>query len=223
MEPHVAGSARPEPALQGHAAEDSNARETSHEYRTKRLAILEGAADVFLRRGYAAGTTKEIAAEVGLSQPTIYHYVGAKADLLREIAIHVTEEMTAALSTGLQRSEDPAERLRGVIEEFTAAVGRDRRSFAVFWQELHSLPSDLREEIARAERDYIRQIAEVISALQQTGDMPPGPTVVLARAVLSMPSWMYQWYDPDGPMTAAEIADVYCSLLRLPGGDGTRS
>src|SRR3954465_15535150 len=184
-------------------------------FEAKRRNILEGASEVFVRRGYAAGTTKEIAAEVGLSQPTIYHYVGAKADLLREIAIHVTEEMTAALSTGLQRSEDPAERLRGVIEEFTAAVGRDRRSFAVFWQELHSLPSDLREEIARAERDYIRQIAEVISALQQTGDMPPGPTVVLARAVLSMPSWMYQWYDPDGPMTAAEIADVYCSLLRL--------
>jgi AcrR family transcriptional regulator len=45
----------------------------TEEFEAKRRAILEGASEVFVRRGFAAGTTKEIAAEVDLSQPAIYH------------------------------------------------------------------------------------------------------------------------------------------------------
>lgn len=185
------------------------------DHETKRLAILEGAAEVFMRRGFAAGTTKEIAAEVGLSQPAIYHYVGAKNELLREIALHVAEEMNAALARGLTRSAEPAGQLRGVLEEFTAAVVRDRRAFAVFWQELYSLPEDVRDRVADDERTFVAAVAAIVAVLQEAGRMPPGPTVVLAEAVLSMPSWMYHWYRPEGTLNAAQIADIYCRLIGL--------
>ena len=36
----------------------------------KRRAILEAAAEVFMRHGFDAGTTKEVAAEVGLRSPS---------------------------------------------------------------------------------------------------------------------------------------------------------
>ncbi|MCW2725526.1 MAG: transcriptional regulator, TetR family [Frankiales bacterium] len=185
------------------------------EYDAKRRAILEGAAEVFVRHGFAAGTTKEIAAEVGLSQPAIYHYVGSKADLLREIALHVDQDMMAALDAGLARSDDPLDQLRGVIHEFTAAVVRDRRVFAVFWQELHSLAPETREKVSKDEREFVARVGRLITALQKQGRMPAGPPVVLAQAVLSMPSWMYHWYRPGGALTAAQIADTYCRLLGL--------
>lgn len=193
----------------------ANAAPVLDDHEVKRRAILEGAAEVFLRRGFSAGTTKEIAAVVGLSQPSLYHYVGSKDHLLREIALHVAHEVTAALAAGLGRSSEPAEQLRGVIEEFTEAVVRDRRSFAVFWQELHSLPSDLRDQIAQQERSYIAQVGKVIAQLQKAKRMPAGPVVVIAEAVLSMPSWMYHWYEPTGSLTAQQIAAVYCQLIGL--------
>jgi AcrR family transcriptional regulator len=187
----------------------------TEEFDSKRRDILEGASEVFVRRGFAAGTTKEIAAEVDLSQPAIYHYVGSKADLLREIALHVDREMIAALEAGLASSEDPEGKLRGVIHEFTAAVVRDRRAFAVFWQELHSLEPDVREKIAADERDFVAKVGRLVTALQKTGRMPAGPPVVLAEAVLSMPSWMYHWYRPGGKLRAKDIADIYCRLIGL--------
>ena len=116
-----------------------------------------------------------------LSQPAIYHYVGAKADLLREIALHVDREMSAALDIGLASADDPEGQLRGVIHAFTAAVVRDRRAFAVFWQELHSLEPDVREKIAADERDFVGKVGKLITALQKSGRMPAGPPVVLAR------------------------------------------
>lgn len=193
----------------GHSSADI----TEHEL--KRRAILAGAAEVFARRGFVGGTTKEIAAEVGLSQPAIYHYVGSKTDLLREIVLQVDQDMFAALRAGMARSSQPGEQLRGVIEEYTAAVVRDRRVFAVFWQEGHALPEEIRDRIRQDQREFISQVGKIITRLQRAKVLPAGPVSIMARAVLSMPSWMHQWYVPEGQMTAAEIADVFCRLIGL--------
>src|SRR3954470_2167480 len=167
-------------ASEGNRREAGGEQATTPDHTAKRLAILEGAAEVFVRRGFAAGTTKEIAAEVGLSQPAIYHYVGSKHDLLREIALHVDEEMNGALARGLAVSEEPGRQLRGIIHEFTAAVVRDRRAFAVFWQELYSLPDDVRSRIAEDERTFVTAVAAIVAALQAEHRMPPGSPIVLA-------------------------------------------
>ncbi|SOC48567.1 transcriptional regulator, TetR family [Blastococcus aggregatus] len=187
----------------------------TEEYEVKRRDILEGASEVFVRRGFAAGTTKEIAAEVGLSQPAIYHYVGSKADLLREIALQVDRDMLAALDTGMASSDDPAVQLRNVLHAYTAAVVHDRRSFAVFWQELHSMEPGVREKIAADERDFVVKVGGLIQDLQERGQMPEGPPLLMARAILSMPSWMYHWYRPSGSLEAKGIADIYCRLIGL--------
>jgi TetR/AcrR family transcriptional regulator, cholesterol catabolism regulator len=202
-----------DPAVAVGQAAHTSADITEHEL--KRRAILEGAAEVFARRGFVAGTTKEIAAEVGLSQPAIYHYVGSKTDLLREITLQVDRDMFAALQAGMARSSRPSEQLRGVIEEYTAAVVRDRRVFTVFWQEGHALPQDIRDRIRQDQREFINQVGKIIARLQRAKVLPAGPVSIMARAVLSMPSWMHQWYLPEGQMTAAEIADVYCRLIGL--------
>lgn len=187
----------------------------TEEFEAKRRDILEGASEIFMRRGFVAGTTKEIAAEVGLSQPAIYHYVGSKGDLLREIALHVDRDMIAALDNGLGSSADPATQLRAVLEEYTAAVVRDRRSFAVFWQEQYSLEPEVRDKIAADERHFVAKVGDLVAALQERGQMPEGPPLLLARAILSMPSWMYHWYRSNGRLTAHDIADIYCRLIGL--------
>lgn len=210
--------ARVEPLASPLAASDGQAGDDSAditEHELKRRAILVGAANVFARRGFVAGTTKEIAAEVGLSQPAIYHYVGSKNDLLREIMFQVDRDMFAALRAGMARSSDPREQLRGVIEEYTAAVVRDRRVFAVFWQEGHALPQEVRDRIRQDQREFIDQVSKIIARLQREKVLPSGQVSIMARAVLSMPSWMHQWYLPEGQMTAAEIADVFCRLIGL--------
>lgn len=169
-----------------------------------------------MRHGFDAGTTKEVAAEVGLTQPAIYHYVGSKADLLREISIEVGRDMMAALESGLGYGDTPAEQLRGVIHEYSAAVVRDLRSFAVFWLELRSLEPEVRAKLREDEREFVNRVARLVAALQRQGRLPPGPPTVIAQAIMSMPSWMYHWYRPSGSLSAQEVAEIYCALIGLP-------
>ncbi len=55
-------------------------RELQAQERAER--ILDAAAQVFARKGYHRATTKEIAAEAGVSEGSIYNYFESKRDLL---------------------------------------------------------------------------------------------------------------------------------------------
>jgi AcrR family transcriptional regulator len=188
------------------------APDTDHERR--RRQILEHAAEVFAERGFVAGTTKEIAGRVGLSQPAIYHYVGSKEALLQEIALQVDRDMREAMEKGLQAGDSPASQLEGIVRAFTAAVVANRLTFTVYYKELHLLQEDIRRAIAEDERRFVGQVAGVMRRLQEDGTLPADRSaLVLAEAVIGMVSWVHRWYRPSGPLDADAIADHFLTII----------
>jgi AcrR family transcriptional regulator len=174
------------------------------------------AADVFYANGFTAGTTREIAARVGMTQPTLYHYVGKKEDLLREIALRVDAEMSDALERGLAASVEPREQLTAVLTEFTEAVIRNQKLFAVYYKEQHLLAPEIRDQVTEHERAFVRRIAQVVRTLQREGALPAGASAtVVTEAMIGMASWTYHWYRPEGPVSAPKIARTFLELLHL--------
>lgn len=55
-------------------------------YKTTRTAIIEAAFQVFSRKGYNAATTREIAAQAGVAEVTLFRHFNTKHDLLMEVA-----------------------------------------------------------------------------------------------------------------------------------------
>lgn len=187
-------------------------RPPAHE--AKRREILAGAARVFYRRGFAAGTTKEIAAEVGLSQPAIYHYMGAKDDLLREIALKVDEDLMSALERGLARGSKPKEQLRAVIEEFVAAIIDNQQSFEVYLREFTSFAPDLQAKVTRDERRFMVQLAHLVEQAQAEAGFAPGAQpMVAAQGIAGMVCWIFHWYRPGKELNPQGVADVLSTLI----------
>lgn len=202
---------RPEPSA-GQAEEAAPVSVHS----TKRAEIVSVAAEVFYERGFSAGTTREIAAEVGLTQPAIYHYVGSKDHLLVAIAEHVDREMSTALDRGIARSETPEGQLAGIIEEFTIAVLTNQRAFAVYYRENHHIREEVRSRIEEHEREFVRRTSELVGLLQRSGVLPDAdPATVVAEAILGMASWSYRWFRPGGKATPAGVARAFTRLIGL--------
>jgi len=133
----TASATKPQPTRRGStavavAAPSTESKGASDEYVQTREAIVRAAAEVFSRDGFRAGTTKDIAAKVGLSQPSLYYCVGAKEALLSELALRLDHDMAATL-------DQPRERLEASIRELTAAVMNDTTLFAVYWAEARFL------------------------------------------------------------------------------------
>lgn len=195
---------------------DMRGSDTDTEYDRKRRAIVQGAAEVFAERGFVAGTTKEIAAKVGLSQPAIYHYLGSKEDLLREIVLRIEHDMRRALETALAAGSTPEEQLRHIVHEYTAAIIENRTTFAVYYKELHQLPPSVRKRIADAEKEFVADVAAVVAKLQRDGRLPEDkPTMVLTEGIIGMVSWTHRWYRAAGPLDAGAIAETFLTLIGL--------
>jgi AcrR family transcriptional regulator len=191
------------------------------DWERKRRAILDGAAEVFFERGFERGTTKEIAERVGLSQPSIYHYVGSKEDLMGEIARQVDRDFTTAFERGIEGVTDPKEQLQVVVASFVEVVVVNQKTWAVYWQEQRSIPDDVSAPVYQSQLRYVRRIDEIVRACQRDGILPPEhPTHVLTEGILGMLSWVYRWYQPEGAYGPKEIAAAFCDLIGV--GDRSR-
>ena len=194
----------------------SSATTPPTDYELKRRAIIEGAAEVFAEKGFVAGTTKDIAARVGLSQPAIYHYAETKEDLLTEIALRVEADMQRALREALETDGDDIVKLVSFVHRFTAAVIANQLTFAVYYKEMHQLSPDLRDRIRDAEGEFVAGVRGLVQNVQDQGGLleAASPTVV-TEAIVGMISWVYRWYRADGPLSAAEIADTFVKVIGL--------
>lgn len=197
-------------------SEPAIARVPTREWEQKRLAILRSAAEVFYTYGFERGTGKQIAELVGLSQPSIYHYVGAKQDLLGEISLEVARDFMSSLERALATGGEPAERLRVVIHEITAAIIRNRKAYAVYMHERGAIPVEVERRVTRDEQTFTMRIEEVVQEVVAAGGLPVRrPPEVLTRAIVGMVRDVYVWYDDYPNLTPEAVADSFCDLIGL--------
>jgi TetR/AcrR family transcriptional repressor of mexJK operon len=95
----------------------------------KRAAIVRAATELFLRQGYQATSTEQIAAAAAVSKQTVYNQFADKHALFAEIILGVTATADAFLDElarafgGLDVAADVAPALRAVARRYLAAVG----------------------------------------------------------------------------------------------------
>ena len=77
-----------------------------------RAAILEAALDVFARGGYRAGSLREIAEQVGMTEAGVLHHFPNKSALLAAV-LDLRDQHSLTMVP--LRGEDPYEALRGLI------------------------------------------------------------------------------------------------------------
>ncbi|MET7510779.1 TetR/AcrR family transcriptional regulator [Streptomyces albidoflavus] len=61
----------------------------------RRPQLIKAAIDLMAREGVAAGSTRAIAAELGVAQATVHYTFGTKEDLYRAVMDQITDELIA--------------------------------------------------------------------------------------------------------------------------------
>ena len=84
----------------------------------RRQAIIQAAAEVFLRHGYLGATTDEVAARASVSKQTLYKYFADKqhlfAETILDTTVQVVDGLSSAVASTLQDAQDVRQALRDV-------------------------------------------------------------------------------------------------------------
>ena len=179
----------------------------------RRQQIITLAANLFDQGGYSSTTMDDIAREVGVAKPTLYHYFPSKDDILH--AIHeefidlLIARHEAREGTGLRPEQLLLEAMADILELMETHRGHVR----VFFEHHRELPAEARGPI-RVKRDRYEQIVEGLIAEGMTlGVFRETDPHLATLATFGMCNWAYQWYRPGGSMRSREIAYQFWNYL----------
>ena len=173
------------------------------------------AARVFFEKGYDGASMQDIAKAVGLTKAGLYHHVGSKDRLLFEIMNYGMDILDDTVLRNVRNIVDPRERLRRTIIGHIDLIVRARdREITVILHENRSLKGALRKKINARKKDYIQFLEETVAQVQAQGAGKPlvSPRIG-AFALLGTINWIYQWYDPEGPINQNELAQTFADFF----------
>lgn len=160
--------------------------------RKRSVQILEAAAHVFAQKGYHAATTKEIAAQAGVSEGTIYNYFQNKEDLLLSIPRLISETtalpaLRQMLATPITSGEEEEKLLTIVLDNGFQTLQRNVDFLKVLFSTLPTMDEETLEEYLRRMPLWLAQaLEEFLQFRIAQGVYRPMDTTVVARAFMGM-------------------------------------
>ncbi|GGM34738.1 TetR/AcrR family transcriptional regulator [Promicromonospora citrea] len=191
--------------------------------------VLRAALDLFSTQGYATTSVQEIVAAAGVTKGAMYHYFSSKDDLLFAIYDRLLSLQKARLdeivARGAERGDAVEDVLRAVCEDVVATSIEFMPEGTVFTRSQHMLMPDRQAEVKRRRREYHEEFEALLRRGIDEGVFRGDvPTAMLIAHFFSDVHYLSQWYSPDGPLTAAQVAEQLTELFlrsigRAPGED----
>lgn len=216
----VAGSTRQDRGAHSHR------RTTRAEQKAlTRERLLEAAARVFARRGFAGVSVEEIADEAGFSKGAVYSNFATKDELFLTLFDERTSQKLALVDDVFQGAEDLGSRARGGAARLSNVIERNRDwclLFMEFWTYAVRTP-DLRRKFAdhyEALRERVAMVVEVQAAELGVELAIPALDVAAGLIALGEGLVLQKLTDPDrfkGDLGASLLALFFAGAIN--GGE----
>lgn len=154
----------------------------------RREQLLDCAADVFSKQGYARATTSQLAKSAGVTEPIIYRHFKSKRDLFVALIARTGKQTLDQWERDLADAKTPAERLAMLIGDNPMVSEQGRDAYRVFLQAISEVDD---EAIQAAITDHIRAvhgfIERELTKAQEAGQVRDRFSAkVLAWSLISM-------------------------------------
>jgi len=180
--------------------------------------VREAALTLFAQRGYHGTALRDIASAVGIRTPSLYNHIESKQELLRGILLSTTEQVWADFEAAVGGVTDPRERLRRAVVTYALRHANHRREALIVNRDVESLEEPGRSEVMALRRRHERAVREIIIEGAGAGIFRIADPFLASFGILEMCVSVARWFDPDGPLSAEQIAAEHAEFaLRLVG------
>lgn len=177
-------------------------------------AILETAARLICERGYEGTSMQEIAAACRMTKAGLYHHVQNKEQLLFDIMSYGMDAFEQQVLDQVRHLEDPVERLRECMRlNIHLVTGGCSKEVIIILHEHATLTGEARAFIDSRKKAYVRFLEDSFSEAVRTGRIRTVQPTVAAFSFLGMVLWIYKWFQPDGRLSAEQVASEMVELL----------
>ncbi len=179
---------------------------------TKREAVLKTAAELFLEKSYGRTSMNDVAQRLSITKPALYHYFRNKEEILIEcyrlgtgLIEEILNEIAEHCGTGLEKVEAFIYSYANVM---TVNFGR-----CVMRLDDADLSPDALGEVRKYKRKIDRRLRSFIQEGIDDRTIAPCDPKIAAFSIAGALNWICHWYEPEGALSAEEIATQFARTL----------
>jgi AcrR family transcriptional regulator len=181
-------------------------------YLARRLEILRAAGREFRTRGYAETGMREIAAAADLSPANLYNYFRGKDEILFFCQDNALDRLIANLDPTRRAKNNATEKLRAVIVFHLHCILDEVEGSAAHLL-TNSISAHLQKRLLVKRDRYEQGVRQVIAAGIRSGEFADTDPALAARLILGALNSTIAWFNPQGPLSAEELAEVFATCL----------
>jgi len=179
---------------------------------SRRDELTRIAARLFAEHGYQGTSLADLADELGVQKPSLYHHIASKEDLLWEVAWEGAEAFQRGLD-GVPGDLAATERIRLALAAHLAVVAGQLDVATVFMREWRHLAGERRDRFVNERRRYEERIRDLFRDGVEGSELRTDLDVATAALLfLSAANWAYTWLRP-GADTVGLADRLYAVLL----------
>ncbi|KRB79759.1 TetR family transcriptional regulator [Sphingomonas sp. Root710] len=188
------------------------ARTQAADYGERREAMLDQAAALFARAGFQGASMTDLAAACKVSKSLLYHYFPSKEDVLFEVMSSHLEQLVDDVNEAIERGQGDSDKVNALIHAFMRHYAGAADRHKVLLNELGNLPEDRRGVIVGKQRSIIDAVQLLLAKLP--GSPKDAPRLrAFTMLLFGMINWTHTWFDPAGPVSPDELADMVSGLI----------
>ncbi|HKN52064.1 MAG TPA: TetR/AcrR family transcriptional regulator [Amycolatopsis sp.] len=182
---------------------------------SRRDELLALAARLFAERGYVSTTVRDIADAAGILSGSLYHHFDSKESMVDEILTGFLDELFGAYAEIVARQLGPRETLEAVVVASFDSIHRRLAEVAIYQNEakhLRQLPRFAYLDDRNAE--FRKLWNGILTDGIANGVFRPDLDVELTYRFIRDTVWVaVRWYNPDGALSAHDVAEQYLGIL----------
>jgi len=187
-----------------------NSADQERERQLKRSALLRAAAIEFGERGFRSTSLDVVAAKLGISKPTIYHYFSNKEEILYEIVKESLGTMQRVIDAA--QGANGLQRLRALLIAYAKTLTVDYGKCVIRTPE-YDLSPEGRKQLAGMKKEIDKTIRNAIREGIEDGSIRNCDVRMAGFVVAGGLNWIAQWHSPEGPLSDDEVAETCVSIL----------
>ncbi len=191
-------------------------RERAPHRDAKRDAVLRAAARLFTTRGFKGTSLDDIAASLGVTKPTLYHYIANKEEILFACVQRGLDALRTGIDETTRRGIDGRDKLRAVLQQYAAIVTSDF-GLCVLRVGEEPLAEPRRRELRALKASIDAEFQVLIEDAMARGTVAPGDAAMAAFSVVGALSGIGRWYRPENPEHSLQNAIDHCIEMLMRG------
>jgi AcrR family transcriptional regulator len=188
----------------------------------KRGAVLHTAVRMFLEHSYGRTSMDDVAVQLNITKPALYHYFRNKEEILVEIyrlGTDLIDEMLDAIEAEEKPGLDKvADFIASYIRIVTGDFGR-----AVIRLDEGELSKAGRKLVRGRKRGIDHRLRAIIDGGMRDGSIASCDAKIASFIVAGAIHGIASWYEPTGPMELPAISEHYVRMLAAGLAQGSLS